>query len=465
MIKSILHTILLFLICSVSYANVSLKGKLIDTDKKPIPYANIVIKNTAIGVISNSDGFFSINIPEEYQNSTLVFSSIGFKTKEIAIKSFKNSKTETIQLENSVVDLDEVFIKVKATNTNEIVQKAFDHYYDNFPITPFIGKAFLRHLEKTKTKYKWLVDAAIEVYDPGFNKHPNGIKLNIEEIKQSIDNRSVDTTRWYTIYWHQLNNIPVKQWVNPKIIFADVDSIKTRDAIDYMDNIKSNPYTLFSSQLNVIRQYKKKDAILDKRIFKKHNFKIESVLNYNTEEVYKIKISPKSPNAKLNKHYKNYVYPVGWIYIRAKDFAIIELEYTLLNSKKDPWRISYTGTNLCSSFQIKFIEIDHKMYPKHITLTCPKMNKSSTIFANNYKGIRTDSEDFYYEKQEIIFNEIITDNTTIAKNLKKDWNSNLFRPRPYNAEFWEKYSSMVETEEQKAFREALVKELSIKKSK
>lgn len=81
---------------------------------------------------------------------------------------------------------------------------------------------------------------------------------------------------------------------------------------------------------------------------------------------------------------------------------------------------------------------------------------------NTAHGAKANPEDFYYETQEIIFNEIITDDAILTKSLEKPWNSNLFTPRPYNTEFWNKYSSMVETEAQKIFREALEKELSIK---
>lgn len=455
----------MLLICSVNYANVSLKGKLIDTDKKPIPYANIVIKNTAIGVISNGDGFFSISIPEEYRNSSLVFSSIGFKTKEIEIKAFKNSKTETVQLETDIVNLNEVTIEVKATNANEIVQKAFDHYYENFPTSPFIGKAFLRHTEKTKTKYKWLVDAAIEVYDPGFDQKSKEIKLNISEIKQSIDNRSLDTADIYGFYLKMVKNIPFKKSVKRQNNLANEDPKEIENAINYQDNRLSNPHALFSSGLNVILYFKQKDAIFDKSILKKHNFKIDSVLAYNSDEIYKIKITPKSPLVKLNKHYGKFRFPIGWIYIRAKDYAILELDYTLVRSKKGEIFTKLYGSKIASSFHIKFIEIDSKMYPKHITLNTPKSNNLFTIMTNTAHGAKGNPEDYYYETQEVIFNEIVTDNTILTKSLEKPWNSNLFTPRPYNAEFWLKYSSIVETEKQKAFREALEKELSNKKSR
>jgi len=456
----LLICILLFLLPLISFSNII--GKLLNNNNEPIPYANIVVKNTTIGVVSNKEGVFNINIPLLHQNSSLIFSSLGYKTKTIAINQLKKLKYNKIVLETAIINLNEVSVKVKATNAAIIVQKAFDNYYNNFPTKPFIGKAFLRHTERTKTKYKWLIDAAIEVYDPGYDKHPKNIKLNIREVKQTIDSRSIDTTRWYTMYWHHINNISLRKRIKKETILKGIDPTKIQKAIEYNDNRKSNPITLFSGKVNVIRQYKQKDAIFDKKILKKHNFKIDTVLTLNGNDIYKIKITPKSPLAKLNKHYEDFVFPVGWIYIRAKDYAIFELQYSLFNSKKCQWRTSDTGTKLHYSINIKYTEINNKMYPKVIILNSPKVNKPSTVFHNNREGEKIDPEDFYYERKEIIFTKYLTNNTKINQNLSKKWNSNLFSPRPFNLEFWKKYSSIVETKEQKELREKLEAEIGKK---
>jgi len=451
-------SLLLILLPIFCFSNI--KGKLIDKHKNPIPYANVVIKNTAIGVISNLEGDFTINIPDEHKESVLIVSSMGFKPKEILIKTFKKQDIYNIQLETAVINLTEILIKVKATNASEIVKNAFDHYHDNFPISPFMGKAFLRHTEKTKTKYKWLVDAAIEVYDPGFNQPSKEIKLNIKEIKRSIDNRSLDTADIYGFYLGEVRNVSFKKSIKRSNNLANEDPKEIQNAIHFQDNRLSNPSTLFSGGLNVIRYYKQKDAIFDKNILKKHNFKIDTVLAYNSDEIYKIKITPKSPLVKLNNHYGKYRFPVGWIYIRAKDYAIMELEYTLINSNKGQYLNALYGSKIGSSFHVKFIDIDGKMYPKHITLNIPKANNLFKVMNNTVDGEKRNTENYYYETQEVIFNEIVTDNVILSQSLEKPWNSNLFTPRPYNAEFWKEYSNMVETTEQKIFREKLEAELS-----
>ena len=56
---SLLLMMMLFNISFVS-AQTTIRGKVTDQDKQPIPGANIIIKGTAIGTTSDFDGVFSI---------------------------------------------------------------------------------------------------------------------------------------------------------------------------------------------------------------------------------------------------------------------------------------------------------------------------------------------------------------------------------------------------------------------
>ncbi|WP_111672700.1 SusC/RagA family TonB-linked outer membrane protein [Algoriphagus litoralis] len=83
-------------------------------DQELIPGVSVLIKGTAIGTVSDSEGKFRINVPQEY--SQLVISFLGFKTKEIELtgsESFLDISLETLDM-----DLDEV--QVMATGYQEI---------------------------------------------------------------------------------------------------------------------------------------------------------------------------------------------------------------------------------------------------------------------------------------------------------------------------------------------------------
>jgi len=61
-----------------------IKGKIVDENGKPIPNANVTIKNTTKSVSTSADGSFSIMVPD---NSVLVFSYVGYLKQEVAIGS------------------------------------------------------------------------------------------------------------------------------------------------------------------------------------------------------------------------------------------------------------------------------------------------------------------------------------------------------------------------------------------
>ncbi|MFV5686062.1 SusC/RagA family TonB-linked outer membrane protein [Flavobacterium sp. GB2R13] len=70
----------------------------------PVPFANVLVKNTQNGAVTDFDGNFSITAKSD---QTLIVSYQGYKTKEIAIK---NQKTINISIEESAVALDEVVL-------------------------------------------------------------------------------------------------------------------------------------------------------------------------------------------------------------------------------------------------------------------------------------------------------------------------------------------------------------------
>ena len=64
-------------------AQTKVSGMVVDNTDMPIPYANVVFKGSKIGVVSNEDGRFYIEAPDNYD--TLLVSFVGFPTKEVKL--------------------------------------------------------------------------------------------------------------------------------------------------------------------------------------------------------------------------------------------------------------------------------------------------------------------------------------------------------------------------------------------
>src|SRR5690606_29621391 len=169
-------TLFIFFITATTFAQTELKGKVADfLTFAPIESASVYIENTTIGSITNADGNFVLKVPRENLSDTLVISSIGYKSFKVVISEFENGSD--IFLEEDVASLDEVVIVAdpRPTTGNGIVEKAIEKLPNNSPELAYLQKGFLRHKERNKKEYKWLIESAITLYD---SSYASGAKNN-----------------------------------------------------------------------------------------------------------------------------------------------------------------------------------------------------------------------------------------------------------------------------------------------
>ena len=82
------------------------KGVVKDKKGTPLPWVTIVIKGTTMGVVSELDGSYSIELPD-IKDIRLVYSFIGMKTREVA---YTGQEVIDVVLEEAIAEMDEVVI-------------------------------------------------------------------------------------------------------------------------------------------------------------------------------------------------------------------------------------------------------------------------------------------------------------------------------------------------------------------
>ncbi len=106
--KYLILTLLLFSLFivqdSFGQTNVPVQGTVLDSSGQPIPGVNVVIKGTINGTVTDLDGKYSIQVPED---AVLVFTFVGFKTVEAPIGG---RSTIDVTLEEDLGDLDEFVV-------------------------------------------------------------------------------------------------------------------------------------------------------------------------------------------------------------------------------------------------------------------------------------------------------------------------------------------------------------------
>ena len=109
--KFIITNLLLALIVSAALAQTKVKGRIVNERGKGVEYVTIGLENDSIGVISDSDGNFSITVPQG-KKGNLVFMHVSHQTAVVPFSSYGSGEVEVV-MKDKVVQLAEVVVGKK----------------------------------------------------------------------------------------------------------------------------------------------------------------------------------------------------------------------------------------------------------------------------------------------------------------------------------------------------------------
>jgi hypothetical protein len=462
-IKNYLVIAILLFGCA-AIAQTEVKNKIVDfLMQTPIESASIYLQNTTIGTVSNADGRFALVVPQEFVNDTLIISSIGYKSYKIPVDEFDNNFD--VFLEEDVASLDEIILiaETRPKSGNEIVLKAIEKLAINLPDSTYIQKGFLRHKERNKVEFKWLIESAITVYDSGFAANSSDyLKINVDQVRKSYDLRDVDSIFNYVAYSNQIakrSRLKVKD-----VRRSQLSTSQLEKAIKWNDTRVNGLQNIFHGKLNLLRNSSATKALFGKDVLEKHNFKLDTILVDNDRKIYKIKISESTQFVDLEtKGIFNAGYEAkGWLYVYYDNYAIKKIEYELVAAspvqKVRSRRLFDTQVN--HKLIMTYMEYQDKMYPNYIYYETPKLVnvglKTDQKVSDEEKERYNREERFYYTVQEILFSEIILDKDVIKMKLDGEWDMDIFSSRPYDKAFWKNYNVLLESEED----EKMIQDLS-----
>jgi len=465
-----LLTLALCFLCFSALAQKELKNKISDFGTlMPIESASIYVQNTTIGTVSNADGKFVLQVPPQFAKDTLVISSIGYKSFKTTVSDFDN--TQEIYLEEDVASLDEIVLvaETRPKTGNDIVLKAIEKLSVNMPEQPYLQKGFLRHKERNRREFKWLIESAITVYDSAYvSPSKENLKINVDQVRKSYDLRDVDSLLTYTAYLKENANRGNLQARNLRR-----DTIKTSSlvkAIKWNDTRINGLKNLFESKLNVFRNANATRALFGDDVLDTHQFRLDTILVDNDRKLYKIEISEshRYVNLETKGIYNDGYHAKGWLYIYYDNYAIKKLEYELVAASKAQKSRSKTlfDTQINHKITMTFREYQGKMYPNYIYYETPKLvnvGYKPTKPGQVVEEEPNTDERFYYTVQEVLFTEIILDPDRINEALQRPWDPDIFAIKPYNKEFWRNYNTLLESEEDEKLIQDLTKRSTLYK--
>lgn len=135
-----------------------IKGKVVDDKGFTLPGATIMIKNTKLGVVTDVDGKFKLELPK-MDSIVLIVSFIGFETQQVNVSNdaSKDEKELVIKLKEDVTQMEEVVVTG----------------YVNISKESFTGSSVSVKRDELLKVSKTNVIKALQVFDPAFRMVEN----------------------------------------------------------------------------------------------------------------------------------------------------------------------------------------------------------------------------------------------------------------------------------------------------
>jgi hypothetical protein len=275
-----------------------IKGTISDEKGNSIPYAIVFEENTYNSTTANEKGVYELNV-KKTDNHTLIFKSLGYKTKKEKITTTEFPYTLNAVLAEENLALNEVVINTKVNPALAIIKKAIASKKENAEKTNrFTADFYSRGIFKTKNLPKKII----------------GMKVDMEDKMLSY----LDSTGSGIIYLSETVS---------KISFEKPDHFKEKIIASKIagDNKGYSYNTALSSNYsfynNVVKIGTNLISPIANNAFNYYKYQLEgSFFDENNHQINKIKVTPKRD--------KDPVFE-GYIYIVDDSWAIYAIDLTI----------------------------------------------------------------------------------------------------------------------------------------
>lgn len=341
--KSLTNTFIIFLLVTLTLTaqqNFSeFSGKVVDgKTNKALDAVSLNVNETNVSTITNSEGEFVLKVSNEYLDSKVIVSLLGYNTRVVPLSEF-SATDNTIELYRAVTELSEVNISA-FKNAESLIRKVFDNKSKNHQDESVYMTAFYRETIKRRNRNVSLTEAVVNIL-----KYPN--KSSVEDaIALNKARKSTDYKR--------LDTVSVKLQGGP---FSTI----------YLDIMKYPEYIFTDATIN------------------SYNFSFDKPSNINNRNVYVVNFRPK--NNALNYSYN------GKLFIDVESLALVSADYSLDLSNKNRSKnllVKKKPSNVIvypleANYKVNYKEKGGKWYYSYSNLFLEfKVNKKREIFNKVY---------------------------------------------------------------------------------
>jgi len=169
----------------------SYTGKILDSEtKKPVVFANVILKGTSIGTVTNADGDFLIKAPAKSDVQVIEITHIGYATKLIKLPELEDNNV-SIMLSSVTVPIEAV--TVSYGDPVDLLLKAISNIPKNYSVDPVMLKAFYRETIKQNRNYVGVAEAVLDIYKAEYVNTAGSDRPLIYKGRKSQDYKKMDT--------------------------------------------------------------------------------------------------------------------------------------------------------------------------------------------------------------------------------------------------------------------------------
>ncbi len=227
------------------------KGTILDSkSKNELTFASITVTGSNISTISNSEGDFSIKIPIDRQDASLIISFLGYKEKVISIKDLKQEKN-ILYLEPINILLKEVV--VNAMDANKLFSNVLNNRSKNYGDSAIKMVGFYRESIKKRRTYVSVLESIVDIEKMSFS---SGIQDQVDILK---GRKNVDYSKLDTINFKLEGGLFTALFID---LIKDPTNIFSEDVFDFY-NFRFEDITQINDKQVLIISFKQKSSLED----------------------------------------------------------------------------------------------------------------------------------------------------------------------------------------------------------
>lgn len=314
-------------------------GEVIDgKSNRTLEAVSLNVNETNISTITNSEGEFTLKVPNKYLDSKVIVSLLGYNTRVLPLSELTRDGNE-IKLYEAVTELSAVSISA-FKDAEKLVRKVFKEKNNNVQNESVYMTAFYRETIKRRSRNVSLTEAVVNILkQPHTTSQRDAIKLG--KARKSTDYKRLDT-------------VSVKLQGGP---FSTI----------YLDIMKYPEYIFTDETISSYR------------------FTFDEPSTINGRNVYVVNFRPR--NNSLNLNYN------GKLYIDTQSLALVSADYALDVSNKNKTKnllvkkkpSDVTVYPLEANYKVDYKAKNGKWYYSYSNLSLKfKVNKKREIFNKVY---------------------------------------------------------------------------------